>query len=1054
MTSNEIIKEMLGALEANIAYLQKSGSSQAILKNGSFIESVGEIFVYQFSLSAFQSLEIDSEVEIRIRDVSANGRAVALADDFIQLELDKFIGADIPEARLIVSNYHLLKLLMEKLKTVDTGESKLTDLSEKTFRIKPTISESNDELPNGNFFSLNESQLGAVKKVIRNEVTFIWGPPGTGKTKTIACIIEALLEKKLSVLLLSHTNVATDGALLKLLDQLNKSPHYLEGKILRIGEIQDRNLKSEYPLVDLKAVEEIVGKSIREKLKTVENELSAIDGRVLQIEFQLKAFVEYERFIKAKNEKENKLSIVLKAIEEAKRKVFDSRKWLFEVEEKITTYNQMGMFKRIFTSLNIDQLTISRVKANKEISENENKLAGLENTKNGIREEINGYVEHINNNFNNLDLNKKQELVEELEKIKAGLSALRTQRAELQKQLNEISAELIKGANVIATTLTKSYSSKPVTSREYDCVIVDEASMAPLPALWCASGLAKNKVVIVGDFYQLPPIAKHKVDPSSKSKEEVEKEERLVNQWLKKEIFERVEIVRSVETGIKPEWLEQLKIQYRMHPDIASVVNYLVYGRNSRKFALDSDISTEKIGVELLEKEPLPKAHIGIYDTSNNKTYPVQTDSGSYYNLFHAILSLRLAQKAIESGYDQIGIISPFRAQTNLIRRMVKDQNIEKNVMVDTVHRFQGYERELIIFDTTTGNRNKLLDDDKEGGDDSKLVNVAFSRAKQKLIMIVDKNRVEKEHSPSSLVKKFIGYCDINKHPTHTTSEILEKYNVTESSEKWLSKIFDPERLKTEAKDSELYDQKDFYKTFINDLLLAKKEVIIDSPYITTERTKTFLPVFEHLLKKGIRIILITRMTKEHTTGMRYQAEKEIDKFVEMGIVVLPFFGLQHRKLAIIDREILWEGSLNILSQKDSHEIMRRFKGKETAEQVIHFLKIDRNIGKLGENKLEKCEFCDDPCAWYWTDMGRFGIWKHCLIGNHKPGKPPKTESEINKQKDQVKKIRKQKKETNSEGVPICQIHQLPMVERKGRWGLFWGCPKYPKCKNTAKKPA
>lgn len=51
-----------------------------------------------------------------------------------------------------------------------------------------------------------------------------------------------------------------------------------------------------------------------------------------------------------------------------------------------------------------------------------------------------------------------------------------------------------------------------------------------------------------------------------------------------------------------------------------------------------------------------------------------------------------------------------------------------------------------------------------------------------------------------------------------------------------------------------------------------------------------------------------------------------------------------HRKLAIIDRKIVWEGSLNIPSQSNSREIMRRIEGKEIAEDAFNFLRFDRFI--------------------------------------------------------------------------------------------------------------
>src|SRR5262249_13044527 len=142
---------------------------------------------------------------------------------------------------------------------------------------------------------------------------------------------------------------------------------------------------------------------------------------------------------------------------------------------------------------------------------------------------------------------------------------------ELQKKLDELMASILSEAKVIATTLTKSYSSKEVLARGYDCVIVDEASMAPLPALWFASGIAKQKVVFVGDFYQLPPIANYQTGKNGDAKENQGVE--LVLKWLRQDIFEYTGITKAVKAGIKPSGLQQLKVQYRMHPDIADIVN-------------------------------------------------------------------------------------------------------------------------------------------------------------------------------------------------------------------------------------------------------------------------------------------------------------------------------------------------------------------------------------------------------------------------------------------------------------------------------------------------
>lgn len=141
---------------------------------------------------------------------------------------------------------------------------------------------------------------------------------------------------------------------------------------------------------------------------------------------------------------------------------------------------------------------------------------------------------------------------------------------------------------------------------------------------------------------------------------------------------------------------------------------------------------------------------------------------------------------------------------------------------------------------------------------------------------------------------------------------------------------------------SKLFDDTNFYSAFLRDIAKAEKEVLIESPYITSSRMELFLPVFERLLNKKVKICLVTRDPIEHDEIIRYQATNEILYCKEMGIDIKLLLGNHHRKLAIIDRSVLWEGSLNILSQNSSKEVMRRIKSKDIAMQMYKFLKLDR----------------------------------------------------------------------------------------------------------------
>lgn len=148
--------------------------------------------------------------------------------------------------------------------------------------------------------------------------------------------------------------------------------------------------------------------------------------------------------------------------------------------------------------------------------------------------------------------------------------------------------------------------------------------------------------------------------------------------------------------------------------------------------------------------------------------------------------------------------------------------------------------------------------------------------------------------------------------------------------------------LPTEVFNSALFDERTFYQTFNQDLALCKKEVIIESPYITTERVKMFRPIFEKLIKIDTKIYVITRDPTEHDDNLEYQSERAIRSFEIMGVQVLLCKGNHHRKLAILDRRILWEGSLNILSQTRSREIMRRIESAKVTLEMFSFLNLKR----------------------------------------------------------------------------------------------------------------
>lgn len=141
--------------------------------------------------------------------------------------------------------------------------------------------------------------------------------------------------------------------------------------------------------------------------------------------------------------------------------------------------------------------------------------------------------------------------------------------------------------------------------------------------------------------------------------------------------------------------------------------------------------------------------------------------------------------------------------------------------------------------------------------------------------------------------------------------------------------------------ETKLYNEKTFYEQFIKDLIRADYKVIIESPFITTPRMELLYPVFKRLLARQIMVYLVTRDPVDHANeSMRDQSTNEILQCKELGMNISLLKGHHHRKLAIIDNDILWEGSLNILSFSNSREIMRRIEGEKYVREIQRFLKL------------------------------------------------------------------------------------------------------------------
>jgi phosphatidylserine/phosphatidylglycerophosphate/cardiolipin synthase-like enzyme len=157
-----------------------------------------------------------------------------------------------------------------------------------------------------------------------------------------------------------------------------------------------------------------------------------------------------------------------------------------------------------------------------------------------------------------------------------------------------------------------------------------------------------------------------------------------------------------------------------------------------------------------------------------------------------------------------------------------------------------------------------------------------------------------------------------------------------------------------ELQKGNLFNEKTFYHTFVKDMLAAKKEIIIYSPFVSKFRSEFFRRTLIELRKRNVPVFIFTRPLEDHDYLMRAEITCALKDYEESGAQITYLPGYVHEKLAIIDREILWEGSLNILSQRESREMMRRILDEISTEETMSYLGLDKKLAEAYKFQYER----------------------------------------------------------------------------------------------------
>ena len=456
---------------------------------------------------------------------------------------------------------------------------------------------------------------------------------------------------------------------------------------------------------------------------------------------------------------------------------------------------------------------------------------------------------------------QKAERRKELEKI------LKHIRAQLKAEAQSLTAK----AQVVATTISKLYMDKLFTDRKYDVVMFDEVSMAYVPQLLCAATYARERFICVGDFRQLAPIVQAEAAKGA----------------LQNDIFTFLNINKGNEIYNHP-WLVMLNEQRRMHPRISRFSNKVIY-----KGLLSNHPSVISKWDTVVEKKPLAEHPISLIDLIGTYCAAGKNADNSRFNILSALLSFALALNAEKEQHglpfkeeEKVGIITPYAAQTRLIRAMIQDyrQKTPTAVSCATVHQFQGSERNVILFDAVESYpfvRPGWLVSKNDNGSVIRLINVALTRARCKFITLANTRFwYSKFHETKNT------YFSLLEH-------IKKEDHVVNMKDNSLLELF--EGLNFGPHITPYFDQDATVELLLQDIKAAKKKIVITLP---TDRLKPEYEqrVMDALQERMERNVIVLGKAKE-TSGLTGSWRELLLKSKD---AVFP--------LIAIDDHIIWYG--------------------------------------------------------------------------------------------------------------------------------------------------
>jgi superfamily I DNA and/or RNA helicase/very-short-patch-repair endonuclease len=646
---------------------------------------------------------------------------------------------------------------------------------------------------------LNNEQRKAVNSALNNEITVITGPPGTGKSQVVTTLlINAAWENK-KVLFASKNNKAVDVVEARV-NALSSSPI-----LLRHGRNVQRELSEHLTnLLSIDTTDE--DKQIYQNLLDKHNELNSIrnslgrkeieiinsrnefdtldrkiENELKELDTNKKDFIEKYQLIIDRYKDKSLVSHYKKTLE----KLYTLKnKGGIGIYDWFTSNERIKSLRNIIQLINKDQID-SEIKIPSKITNSSiEKLIVKIRKKISLFSLIDEILDHPKKLIALLKLGKLEDvainhknLIDELQdnSLELWKSHLKVSPTKLtqeeRKALNDyaivlemVTSNLQKNEKISSQIWRKYYDLFPdvisalpcwaITSLSatripyeanyFDLLVIDEASQCDIASAIPLMYRAKN-IVVIGDPKQLKHISTIRKNHDQKIMNKYGLLETHIG-WS----YSHTSLFDLCRGYCTPESLISLRDHHRSHSQIINFSNMHFYQENLR-------VATKHENLKTL-KDKLPAVRwIDVEGES------IKHPSGGSYNIHEIDKIINFLEDLIfKKNYEgSIGITTPFREHANKIRIAInKNKNLEQellknNYICDTVHKFQGDERDLMIFspvlskNMADGSINFL----KSNGN---LFNVAITRARGALILIGDHNKCI--NSKVSYISQFAKY--------------------------------------------------------------------------------------------------------------------------------------------------------------------------------------------------------------------------------------------------------------------------------------------------------